>query len=93
MDLPPHLHTDLEGGHGDQQHETGHDEWEDLKGILLPVAAQTAQTDSEKARQQHEIREVADIENIRRGPADHGQLEEQNQKAQPEKPFVLRFPG
>ena len=73
----------------EESDETQEDRQDDrcLPEVISPRARpQEADADAEKARQQHEVGEVGEIQNVGSAPADQHELEEEHQEAEEQQP-------
>ena len=78
--------VDLDGQQRDEGKRNGDDDGRLAKVIARRTRPQEADADAEKARQQHEVREVGEIEHVGGAPADQHELEEEHQEAEEDEP-------
>ncbi len=61
--------------------------------IASRTRSQEADADAEKARQQHEVGEVGEIQDVGGAPADQHELEEEHQEAEEQQPELTATIG
>ena len=84
--------ADLDREENDEAQEDREDDRRLPEVVALRARPQEADADAEKARQQHEVGEVGEIQHVGGAPADQHELEEEHQEAeeqQPESPAAI----
>ena len=74
-----------------QEHREDHGRLPEV--LALRARPQEPDADAEKARQQHEVGEVGEVQHVGRAPADQHELEKQHQEAEDEEPDLTAGAG
>ena len=78
---------------GEEQDERGEQEREPPEQIASRPGAEEPDPDAEEAREQHEIREEREVDDVGAAPSDQPELDEEHQEAQQEQPNDRRWVG
>src|SRR5207248_4735829 len=82
---------DFDGEEPNEADERGQRDRGEAKQIATGVGPQESETDAEKTRQQDEVGEIREVEDIRADPSDESQLEKEHQEAERHQPDLRRF--
>jgi hypothetical protein len=61
---------------------------------MSTIGSEESKSDAEEAGEQNEVREIGKVQDVRTGPSNQGELEEEHQEAERDQPEALRLhPG